>query len=685
MGASDNVSLLSTVHHSDVTHAMSTCPLSTHYSNFESANFETTASQMDDDIVLLDPPADVAAEGQNGHSETEDVNIYMRSWADVDLVALRYIFIEILPTPGFLDPALCAGRVSPWTKALRWKRDLPLVCKHWRDIALPFLYTDVVLRRVGQVFAFAETMMQDAPNAYYHTMVRSISFMCCVPDNTRTLYRRCVVDILERCPNVKSLTFGPTFPDSPIPTKVARDMVAYDYLLCENIRHILPRLTTFKIYDDIGFCRPLSSTLAYPPHLLSALSNIVSLAIPLSAEHPRDAPGKGVWITEYPPSELTLSRLEELTIRHDDIGNEFSTLATWRLPRLRRVNLVDPSFSHQEWESIRSRRRFNNVGLLAFFEAHAYSIKELSISCQYARGVQNTIVGVLTALRDRLTYVALPLSWNSAEVMFALLPVDEHNTDLRVDLWGHLLSSVNMKAVGRREVMNKYLLKGSRTLRTNVRILDPTLSHLPNILRTFCPNPSRRPDDPPLVHDFFGFRIVETSYAVFQLGSESNFLWTNVGTKTGESQGATAVEEIGTEETETEELLLHPLVGRVRFEEWSSGQNDFGDPGPEYVNLKRKMYTSPDSDASSGSSDTPDSSSDSEEEEEDSDEDDEYHTEDDTDEEEDEDPAATEVRNEVEDMEAECETRAEGVAIFRKTVKTAQEGAMGCVSYRRSR
>ena len=58
------------------------------------------------------------------------------------------------------DPSICilSSNTSGWLQILRFKKGLPLVCKalYWSGIKA--LYNDVVLRRMGQIVALAETL-----------------------------------------------------------------------------------------------------------------------------------------------------------------------------------------------------------------------------------------------------------------------------------------------------------------------------------------------------------------------------------------------------------------------------------------------------------------------------------------------------------------------------------------------
>jgi len=65
------------------------------------------------------------------------------------------------------------------------KKSLVLVCQQWREAVLPFLYRNVVLRRVGQVVAFARTLQSSS--LVVAPLVHSVSFTLFVPNYLRNV------------------------------------------------------------------------------------------------------------------------------------------------------------------------------------------------------------------------------------------------------------------------------------------------------------------------------------------------------------------------------------------------------------------------------------------------------------------------------------------------------------------
>lgn len=120
-------------------------------------------------------------------------------------IALRFIFDLTVPPPGLLSHSLVEGPRSPWCRALATLKSITLVSKTWHSVAFPLFYRDIVLRRVGQVVAFARTI-RSSPETFgplVHTLVVS----CEVPDSYLRVTRESFAYILAECPNLKDISF----------------------------------------------------------------------------------------------------------------------------------------------------------------------------------------------------------------------------------------------------------------------------------------------------------------------------------------------------------------------------------------------------------------------------------------------------------------------------------------------
>ncbi|TCD60749.1 hypothetical protein EIP91_009602 [Steccherinum ochraceum] len=372
----------------------------------------------------------------------------------------------------------------------------------------------------------------------------------------RAIYTSAVSEIVTRCPHITKLAFGPTFigfpslRDQQIPLNT--DM-AFDYQLYDHLRDIFPQLTAWIIWDD---CFPPGTTPpTYPPmQMLDQMPNLVYLDVPLGPLFTRATSGTTPSL-EYPP--LSLPYLEDMTVCHDDLHLALEPLSKWQLPRLRRINLQDRAWYGNAYPAGNDVRRLPSAAAItAFCRAHSATMKKFTLSCRYTLKAQDVVLSAIKHLAASLEYVVLPLAWpqEAIDAILSLLPIDEKPDQLHVDLWGpHPYPSPDPfgHELRCRKAGNHLLVGGEGRLRPNVRILDPTLSYIPNVLRVFRPS-TRPPLDAPVFHSYFGMHIVETRFALFQLGSESLFIWrTHAG------------------EGEMQSLLRRE---HFSFEEWSSGQ-----------------------------------------------------------------------------------------------------------------
>lgn len=98
---------------------------------------------------------------------------------------LLQIFLDTVPRLHEYDPSVSQGFRSSWlSKSLRTKKALPLVCRAWHAPATDILYSDIVLRRMGQVPALAEALRERSATDEF---VVSLILSC--PAHTMTLHR----------------------------------------------------------------------------------------------------------------------------------------------------------------------------------------------------------------------------------------------------------------------------------------------------------------------------------------------------------------------------------------------------------------------------------------------------------------------------------------------------------------
>ena len=82
------------------------------------------------------------------------------------------------------------------------------MCYSWHAIATPYLYQNVVLRRVGQVPALVRTLKD---NIDFCPMIRYLTFSCDVPREWDDVMNNGMTYLLKECSNVQSLSLHGLF------------------------------------------------------------------------------------------------------------------------------------------------------------------------------------------------------------------------------------------------------------------------------------------------------------------------------------------------------------------------------------------------------------------------------------------------------------------------------------------
>ncbi|TFK45487.1 hypothetical protein OE88DRAFT_1649270 [Heliocybe sulcata] len=99
---------------------------------------------------------------------------------------------------------------SSWLSR-RYKASCSMVCKHWRDSAVPMLYGHVVLRRDWQLFRFLRTLNSRSNSFAYRRMVKSLVVDL---DNgygsAGSFADHMMGELLLLCPNLAELAYSPS-------------------------------------------------------------------------------------------------------------------------------------------------------------------------------------------------------------------------------------------------------------------------------------------------------------------------------------------------------------------------------------------------------------------------------------------------------------------------------------------
>lgn len=406
------------------------------------------------------------------------------------------IYEALLPPAPFLNPPTYPNPTSPWIEDLKMRKALTQVCKRWRQIALQFLYQDVTLNRVGQVFAFAWTVQSSS--SIIAPLVRSISFICPhIPNHLRALVSNSATKILKYCHQVTALRFGPEFLNHYL-QKATFDLSVDDELFIAALRDVAPKITVLRSEQQPILSPPSTGSFTQPLRFVSTFPSLQSLALPLSGKQ---------W--GWKSSALYLDNLEEFTLwlTEKNVESNIAVISGWTMPRLRRVDIrtTFPPLGRQSYSD----------ALDAFFHCFGTNVKELNFGFSFlvpkppddVHGdylQMAAMIEQLVASCPSLEYLSCPPCCQESLLRKLFL----RDPPVQLDMWGTP-----------RQIR---FIPDSEIIYPNIRIIDNTLLNTPDLPRYLLrPLKIETSNVPPIIHHVYDAHIVQTSFAVFQLGSEN--------------------------------------------------------------------------------------------------------------------------------------------------------------------
>ena len=239
-------------------------------------------------------------------------------------IALRFVFEFVFPPDGFLNPLLTLGPDSPWSRALRMRKALILVCKQWYAVALPFLYDNVAIRRVGQIAALKRTL-DDVPGR--GSTIRSMTLLCHVPKNMVSFVASALSDVLSSCTSLTSLSLGPMFSSSIDGPHCAQSELDIGRTI--GFKTQLARVHTLKYNWSFWDGPHVPSLIFTKKACRSAYNNIVCLEIFMHA-------------TNHICLDVHLDSLKVLTLvtvegAQENEDGDLESFCSWNMPGLEEV------------------------------------------------------------------------------------------------------------------------------------------------------------------------------------------------------------------------------------------------------------------------------------------------------------------------------------------------------------
>ncbi|GJE89211.1 hypothetical protein PsYK624_053060 [Phanerochaete sordida] len=329
---------------------------------------------------------------KTGEAIQEDlIQIYARPRPELHAIALRYAFEFLVPPTGTLSYSFSFGPRSAWLEMIRTLKSVALVCKSWNAAMLPVLYGDVVLRRAGQLVAFAKTLLS-APQMFARHLCR-LTLYFFVPEGWTTLTRRLLARVMNASPGLSALSVQGHFPAATILCPSANTDALSDDTF-ETHARCFQRLSHMDIYGTISYPQLGAHESFLPP---GAYANITSLSLFVGNNVD---PG---W-----ESSVQFLNLTTLVLRAH--ASYFGTTEeTYRLPR---------SWDLPRLEALRLRLEYGNpapdsLTAVAFVQKYVATLRNLAFSG--SRTIPIAVQADAAALCPRLEHLVLEVSRTDGE------------------------------------------------------------------------------------------------------------------------------------------------------------------------------------------------------------------------------------------------------------------------------
>ncbi|KAI0330554.1 hypothetical protein GY45DRAFT_1361351 [Cubamyces sp. BRFM 1775] len=271
-----------------------------------------------------------------------------REPTDIDVLPpelLLHIFRAARAPRHQHDPSVSQGPRSLWLTELRFRKGLILVCKKWSGPATEALYEDIVLRRMGQALALADTLT--AATSYQRglaDLVKSIRLdPCGVLPECADAVRGAFRTILERCTALRAFELNvDVWRPNVVDESEAADVFFPLWILDNGPspgglgRVFQERLSSPLRVLDLSI--PLTGTRVIQ-QLHTALSYCAAGLEVLKLGPYDEVPGEVYDISMLPP--LSLHGLQELYIYVDRHDLCFLLCQKWTMPALRRLTARD--------------------------------------------------------------------------------------------------------------------------------------------------------------------------------------------------------------------------------------------------------------------------------------------------------------------------------------------------------
>lgn len=389
-----------------------------------------------------------------------------------------------------------------------------MVCRSWRDAALSFLYEEITLRRVGQLFALARTLRQN-PSDYHH-LIRRLSFAFHIPEGYMQLVEKNAADILARCSSLTEVSFESAFTDWLPSADFARASIEGNNPLVASLLEAGPKITKFAFFDP-EFSSFNGRSLV-PVEVIKSFTHLVSLTLmspPSIHSQSRSAHIKAR--SHIKISSLELMTLEDITLWYRDADIYLDAIAqSWEMPKLKSVSfralMVMGTLDDIEPDWSLYLRFFEKFGVgLRYLDFGPIELHPVDVPVSATAMLQ--IVQTCQSLRH------LVVSLRFMEDPLVTL-CNEQST-LHIDLWVGVSSRAERLL---RDYRNPLSDPVHGSFLPCIRLIDRGLNHIPDVPKLLPP--AHEPQcHSPLIHRVPGFSIVQTDWCLFRQSADWKEPW----------------------------------------------------------------------------------------------------------------------------------------------------------------
>ncbi|KAF9064172.1 hypothetical protein BDP27DRAFT_179855 [Rhodocollybia butyracea] len=268
-------------------------------------------------------------------------------------------------------------RFSAWSFNLWMANQLVNVCRNWYRVGISFLYSDIAIYWIGQLFALEETLRHRPDLA---NKVLTIRFALYMPRKYVNGLEHSAASLASLCPRLASVFVQPTFSANPLLSSQLIPAFSKSHLTHLSI----------CCDDELSVCRATSCLHPFADRLISLIM------------YPRTAPSSAaVTITEVSqPLQFPHLKSFGCHLNHMELA---LIIQNWSFPKLDTLAFLNMG------ESFVWHRQQNFVQNLKFILVHGRNVRTLLLQRCPTKGLEypSHLGDLLTALPD-LRHLIIP-------------------------------------------------------------------------------------------------------------------------------------------------------------------------------------------------------------------------------------------------------------------------------------